>query len=130
MERYIAEIAVPPTKVVTYDTINNKSSVDLPRRGEHLAAGQITPLLCADNAAGFKPAICWIEIGSEICAGSRSSGDSSCVGNDTEDLLTDRVHACVVCPHAEHHDLRVDVHHVSVADLAGVDHFGHLHARL
>ncbi len=56
-QRILPQAAKLRAEPIADDAIDHECSVDLARSGEHLAAGQVAPLVGADDAAGLEPAI-------------------------------------------------------------------------
>ena len=129
-QRIFPQAAKLRAQPVAHDAIDHKRSVDLARSGKHFAARQVTPFVRADDAAGLEPAIFRVQVGDQI--GSRGGFGSHllCAPHYLDNLGADAIHFQEVGAHAFQHDLVIDVDHVGVADLAAVDHIGHLHARL
>jgi len=129
-ERGGFEQSVARTEPVTDDTIDNKGPVNLARRGEAFAAGEIAPLFRRDDAGGFEPPVVGGHLGDDTGARGGGSADAAGAADPVENLLRETIDSVVVCPHAIAHDFRGDVDHVRVAHAAAIDDIGHLHARV
>ena len=70
-----AEDAVTGAEEVADDAIDDEDAVDLAGRGKTLAAGEVAPLLGADDAGGLEPAILRVELGVDVGSGGRGGAD-------------------------------------------------------
>ena len=116
------------TEVVAHHAIDHKDAIHAFRRGEGLAAGQVAPLVRADDAAGFEPFQLGREAAHNFGAGGIGGANFAGGAGHLPHLRADAVHLTEIGAHAFQHDAPVDVDHVGVAHLAAVDHVGHLHA--
>src|SRR5579884_796676 len=64
-QRRGSEVAVLLAQIVADNTVDNKRSVHIERRGEGFAPRQVPPLIRADKAAGFNPFEARREIGDQ-----------------------------------------------------------------
>src|ERR1700722_519858 len=124
----LAQTSELGTEIIAYNSVNHKCAIHFARSGEHFAAGQVAPFVGADNPAGFHPAIIRVQIGYQISASESFSSNLSGAPQQLDHLHADAIDFEEIRPHAFQHDLPVDIHHVSVANPAAVDHVRHLHA--
>src|ERR1019366_8451532 len=115
-QRSSVQIAVLFAQVIAHHAIDDEAAIHPFRGGEGFAAGQIAPLVGADDAAGFDP----LEV--------RRKPADDVGGGRLPDQGADGVHLVEIGEHALQDDPPVDIHHVGVAHLAPVDDVGHLHA--
>lgn len=127
-ERVGAEDAVAGAEEVANDAVDDEDAVDLAWGGEALAAREVAPLLGADDAGGFEPAIVGVELCVDVGAGGGGGADVGGGADFVEDSLREAVDGEEVSAHALGHDLGGDVDHVGVAHAAAIDDVGHLHA--
>ncbi len=74
-QRLALEIAVFVAEIIADHAVDYVHAVHFARRGEDFAAGQIAPLVAADDAAGLDPAIVRVERAGEVAAGGGFAGD-------------------------------------------------------
>ena len=126
-EGLVTEDAVTGAEEVADYAVDDEDAVDFAGRGEALAAGEVAPLLGADDAGGFEPAVVGVEFGVDV--GARGGGGADVGGGAdlVEDVLREAVDGEEVGSHALGHDLGGDVDHVGVTHAATIDDVGHLH---
>src|SRR4030095_4794647 len=116
-------------KIIAHHTVNHEDTVAIERRGENLAPGQVAPFLGGDDHAGFEPAPVGGKCARIIRPGRGPAGDALGTTDALDEALAERVDCHEIGPHPFAHDLAIDVHHVSVADVIFVDDVAHFHAR-
>src|SRR5579863_1965478 len=128
-ERSFFQVSELCAEIIANHAVDDKSAIYLARRGEDFSTGQVAPLFWRNNTAGFQPLVIRIEVGGEICTGRGFCADLGSFADHLDDFLAQSVDSLEVGSHAFEHDLPVDIDHVRVADLAAIDHVGHLDAR-
>ena len=124
------QVGILLAEIIADHAVDHEGAVDFAGSGEDLAAGQIAPLVGADDAAGLDPLVVRVQVGGEVAARRVFGAHLFRLGDDVDDLLAEGIHAVEVGAHAFEHDFVADVDHVGVAHAAAIDDVGHLHARL
>ncbi len=128
-QRRLAQIAVLFAKIIAHHAINHERAIHAFGRGEGFAAGQIAPLVRADDAAGLEPFELRRKAPDDV--GARGIGGANLRGGagHLPNLRADAIDFFEIGAHAFEHDAPVDIDHMGMAHLAAVHHIGHLHAR-
>src|SRR5664280_3586016 len=90
------QVGIFLAQVVANHAVHNISTVHFAGSCEHLAAGQVPPLIRTDDAAGFYPSVVGIQRGRQIAAGWVLGFDFLRFANDLNDFLAERIHAVEV----------------------------------
>jgi hypothetical protein len=72
-ERRVTEQPEAVAQVVADHAVDDERAVDAAGRGEDLAAGEVAPLVGADEAAGLQPAVVGVEVRHQVGAGRPSA---------------------------------------------------------
>ncbi len=109
--------------------VDDQRAVDVAGRGEHFAAGQVAPLVGADQAARLQPLVVRIERRGEVAAALGRRAHFLRVADDVDHFRAEAIDLVKIGAHALEHHLAVDVDHVAMAHLPAIDDVGELHAR-
>ena len=128
-ERSIGEHPEARAQEVADHAVDHQRAVHLARGREDFTAGQVAPLVGADEPARLQPLVVGVERGGEVAAAGRGGAHLAGHAHYVDHLLAQAIDLQVVGAHALTHDLRRDVDHVRVPHASLVHDVGELHAR-